>query len=269
MKLWIIVLGFIVSNTFYAQILENSGPASTAMAGLNVNNANLWSLNNNIGQLVNINSSEIGVSVYQPFLLKEFTTSNLIVGIKNNNKAFGLNYSNYGNEFLQINSAGLGYSMKLSENFQSGIKLNYFHFNAGEYYNNKSVFTADLGLNAKLTQELNINLAIKNPTLTNLDDFDNEKIPTIMQFGIGYKFSEQLSLNTGINKNIAYPSSFLAAIDYQPTKKIRLMGGIGTQPTIAAFGIGVDLKLFDLNFATQIHQILGWSPDFSITYKFE
>ena len=269
MKLWILFFLFTISNSIYTQVLENSGPASTAMAGLNVNNSNLWSLNNNIGQLVNINSSEIGVSVYQPFVLKEFTTSNLIFAIKNKNKAFGLNYSNYGNEFLQINSAGFGYSMKLSENLQSGIKLNYFHFNAGEYYNNKSVFTADLGLNAKLTKELNINLSIKNPTLTNLDDFNNEKIPTIMQFGIGYKFSEQLSLNTGINKNIAYPSSFLAAIDYQPTKKIRFRGGIGTQPTIAAFGIGVNLKFFELNFATQIHQILGWSPDFSITYKFE
>ena len=269
MKLWIVFLGFTLSTTFNAQVLENSGPTSTAMAGLNVNNTNLWSLNNNIGQLVNIKNSQIGVSIYQPFLLKEFTTSNLILAIKNNNKAFGLNYSNYGNEFLQINNVGFGYSMKLSENLQSGIKLNYFHFNAGEYYNNKSVFTADIGLNATLSQELDINLSIKNPTLTNLDDFDNEKIPTIMQFGIGYKLSEQLSLNTGINKNIAYPTSFLAAINYQPTKKISLKGGIGTQPTIAAFGIGVNLKLFELNFATQIHQILGWSPDFSITYKFE
>tara|TARA_B100001287_G_C22673858_1_gene526639 strand:+ start:1091 stop:1900 length:810 start_codon:yes stop_codon:yes gene_type:complete len=269
MKSWIFIFGFTLSANFQAQVLQNSGPSSTAMAGLNVNSANLWSLNNNIGQLVNINSSEIGVSFYQPFILKEFTTSNLLLGIKINNKAFGLNYSNFGNEFLQINCGGFGYSMKLGENLQSGIKLNYFHFNAGEYYNNKSVFTADLGLHAKLTQELNINLTIKNPTLSNLDDFNNEKIPTIMQFGIEYNFSEQLSLNTGINKNIAYPTSFIAAIDYEPTKRIRLKGGIGTQPTIAAFGIGVNLKLFELNFSTQIHQILGWSPDFSITYKFE
>ena len=77
-----------------------------------------------------------------------------------------------------------------------------------------------------------------------------------------------LSLQTGIRKDMIYPLSFLTAIDYQPTEKIILKGGIGTNPTIASLGIGVITKKIELNFATQLHQILGWSPDFSITYDF-
>ena len=77
-----------------------------------------------------------------------------------------------------------------------------------------------------------------------------------------------LSLHAGLKKDMVYPLSFLAAIDYQPAEKIKFKGGIGTNPTLAAFGIGVLLKNFEVNIATELHQILGWSPDFSITYNF-
>lgn len=269
MKYWVIFFSFVISFSINAQVLENGGATSTGMAGLNVISSNVWSSNNNIGQLANIKSSAISVSVFQPFLLKEFTTSNLTLGIKRGKNALGLNYSNFGNEFLQIHTAGLGYSMQLGENLQSGIKLNYFYYNAGEYYNKKSVISADFGLAAKLTKELQIGLSIKNPTLSKLDDFNEEKIPTVMQFATGFLFSDQLTISAGVNKSIAYPLSFITAIDYQPNEKIRFIGGIGTQPSLASIGVGINLKLLTLNFSTQLHQILGWSPDFSITYNFE
>lgn len=251
-----------------AQVLENSGAYSTSMAGLNVNNIDVWSINNNIGQLSNLKESGVSANLFQPFLLNDFNTASLVLGLKTGNGAFGLNYSNYGNEFLQIHNTGLGYSLQLGENLQSGIKLNHFFYNAGEYYNSKSILTADFGLAAQLTEELEIGLSIKNPTLSKLDDFDNERVPTVMQFAAGYQFSKMLSLHAGLKKDMVYPLSFLAAIDYQPTEKIKFKGGIGTNPTLAAFGIGVLLKNFEVNIATQLHQILGWSPDFSITYNF-
>ena len=252
----------------FSQLLENGGASSTAMAGLNVNSKNVWSINNNIGQLADIKSSAISINLFQPFLLKDFNTSSIAIGIKTKNGAFGINYSNYGNEFLQIHSSGFGYSMKLNEVFKSGIKLNHVYINARDFYNSKSIVYADFGLAAELTKELDIGLSIKNPSLVKLDDYDNERIPTVIQFAANYKFSEMLSLQTGIRKDMIYPLSFLTAIDYQPTEKIILKGGIGTNPTIASLGIGVITKKIELNFATQLHQILGWSPDFSITYDF-
>jgi hypothetical protein len=253
----------------FSQVIENSGAESSSMAGLNVNNNNIWSINNNIGQLANIEHSSISINLFQPFLLKDFNTASIAIGIKTENGAFGFNYSNYGNEFLQTHASGLGYSLKLGESLQSGIKLNHFYINAGEYYNSKSIITADLGLAAQLTKELDIGLIIKNPTLSKLDDFDNERVPTVMQLAAAYKFSSTLSLHAGFKKDMLYPLSFLAAIDYQPSKKIKLKGGVGTNPSIAAFGVGIVFENLDLNISTQLHQIIGWSPNFSITYKFK
>lgn len=253
----------------FSQFIENSGAESSSMAGLDVNNNNVWSVNNNIGQLANIEKSSISINLFQPFLLKDFNTASLALAIKTKNGSFGFNYSNYGNEFLQTHASGIGYSLKLGESLQSGIKLNHFYINAGEYYNSKSIVTADFGLAAQLTKELDIGLIIQNPTLSKLDDFNNERIPTVMQLAAAYKFSSTLSLHTGLKKDMIYPLSFLAAIDYQPSEKINLKGGIGTNPTLAAFGVGVIFENIELNISTQLHQILGWSPNFSITYKFK
>ena len=111
-----------------AQVLENSGASSTSMAGLNVNSKNVWSTNNNIGQLSNLEESAVSVNLFQPFLLNDFNTASLVLALKTSNGAFGLNYSNYGNEFLQIHNTGIGYSLKLGENLQSGIKINHFYY---------------------------------------------------------------------------------------------------------------------------------------------
>ncbi len=262
----LIVIGFVQEGS--SQLTESAGPNSTALAGLNANNVDVWSINYNIGQLQNLNSSTIAVSFNQPFMLSDFSTANLVTAIKSKNGVFGLNYSNFGNEYFQINSAGIGYSMKLGENLTSGIKFNYHHINAGEFYNSKSILSADIGFAANLTNELHIGFSLLNPTFSKVDDYANERIPTVLQFAAGYHFSPELSLQAGVKKDMLYPLSFLTGIQYSPNNKVCFRGGIGTNPSLASLGINVQINQLKLIFATQIHQILGWSPDFGIAYQF-
>ena len=65
----------------YCQFIESAGPNSTALAGLNANNADVWSINYNVGQLQNLERSSIAVSFHQPFLLSDFTTANMVLAI--------------------------------------------------------------------------------------------------------------------------------------------------------------------------------------------
>ena len=50
------------------------------MSGLNVNNEDIWSVNNNISQLSKIKNPELSNS-FQPFLVKDFTTSSIVFGV--------------------------------------------------------------------------------------------------------------------------------------------------------------------------------------------
>jgi hypothetical protein len=263
------LLFFIISPIILnAQLIFNNGAISTSMAGLNSTSSNVWSINNNIGQLSNMEFSSASISVFQPFLVSDFTTSSIAVGLLSKNGGFGISYSNYGNEFLQFHSTGLGYSMSLNDQFSGGIKINYHYINAGNIYLNKSAISADLGIGAQLNEELKIGVQIINPTLSELDDYDNERIPTVMQIAIGYELSDEVSAHFAVNKDIIYPASFLAAIEYKPNKSIVFRGGVGTNPSLASFGIGTSLKKFMIDIAAQYHQILGFSPEISLTYSF-
>ena len=185
------------------------------------------------------------------------------------NGCFGISYSNYGNEFLQFHSTGFGYSMALNDQLSGGLKINYHYINAGSTYLNKSAISADLGVAAQLNDELKIGVQIINPTLSELDDYDNERIPTAMQIAIGYNLSDEVAAHFAVNKDIIYPASFLAAIEYKPNKSIVFRGGIGTNPSLASFGIGTYFKKFTIDIAAQYHQILGFSPEISLTYSFK
>ena len=263
-------LFFIISPlVLKSQIIFNHGAVSTSMAGLNATTANVWSVNNNIGQLANLEYTTISGSVFQPFLISDFNTSNLAVGILSKNGSFGVSYSNYGNEFLQFHSAGFGYSMSLNEKFSGGIKINYHYINAGNTYFHKSAVSADFGISAQLNKELQIGVQVINPTLSKLDNFDDERIPTVMQIAIGYNLSKEVSAHFAVNKDIIYSPSFLAAIEYKPNNAIVFRGGVGTNPSLATFGIGTSFKKIDIDIAAQYHQILGFSPDISLTYSFK
>ena len=264
------LLFFIISPiVFNAQLVFNSGAISTSMAGLNTTSANVWSVNNNIGQLANLEFSTVSAGVFQPFLISDLSTSSIAVGILSKNGGFGISYSNYGNEFLQFHSTGIGYSMSLNEQLSGGVKINYHYINAGNVYLNKSTVSADIGIAAQLNKELKIGVQIINPTMAELDDFDNERIPTIMQIAVGYDLSKEVSAHFAVNKDIIYPASFLAALEYKPNTSIQFRGGIGTNPSLASFGIGTNFKKFQIDIAAQYHQILGFSPEISLTYSFK
>ena len=92
MKYFFIIAPFVLCDiSLQAQLFQDAGAISTSMAGLNANNNNVWSVNNNIGQLSKIEYTTISISSFQPFLIKDFSTSNIVLGMPVNEGAFGIN----------------------------------------------------------------------------------------------------------------------------------------------------------------------------------
>jgi len=261
--LYIILLCF--SNNLLAQI-NNQGAISTSMAGANVTEINIWSINNNISNIAYIEQAQFGVSVNNRFLLSGLTTGTVAFALPRKTGTFGVSYSNYGNTYYQQHTAGFGYAMKFGDNFSGGLKINYDYLNLGNVYGSTSIISGDLGLNAKLSSELNLGIAIKNPTLSSPTNSNEDQLPTIIQLGLNYSFSEELYTVIAIEKDILYPASFKTAFVYLPIENLRIRAGIGTFPTTAAFGFGTSIKGLQIDFAASYHQILGFSPEFALIY---
>ena len=267
-KYWTLLFYLIFHQIYFSQIIFDQGATSTAIVGASVTQTNLWSINNNIGSLSSIEGVQAGFSFNNRFLVSDFSTNTAAFAIPFNNAAVGLIYSNYGNENYQIHKVGAGYSMRLGDNISGGLKFNYLLLNLGDFYGSKSIFSADLGLNAKLNSDLKMGVIIKNPTLSKIADFEDERIPTIIQLGFDYSVSEQLNTIIAIEKDILYAASVKAAIIYSPIEKMTIRAGVGTYPTSFGFGLGTSYKNVFFDLGTQYHQVLGFSPELSITTNF-
>ena len=65
---------FILSFHLKSQVIYDQGAVSTSMAGLNVTENNLWSINNNVGNLAGLINTQVGISINNRFLLKKVVT---------------------------------------------------------------------------------------------------------------------------------------------------------------------------------------------------
>ena len=259
------IVFFLFCHFYFSQLLFDQGAISTSICGANVTQTDLWSINNNIGGLAHIENMALGVSINNRFLISDYSTGTLTFAAPINNSAIGVNYSNFGNENYSVHSSGVGYSMQLGKNISAGIKMNYLFIDLGENYGSKSIFSADIGLNSKLSSELSMGVIVKNPTLSKVAEFEDERIPTLIQVGLDYAVSEQLNTIISFEKDILYAPSVRAAIIYSPIENISLRGGVGTNPTTFGFGIGSNIKKLTIDIGSQYHQILGFSPEISIT----
>ena len=61
----------ILSFQLKSQMVHDQGAVSTSMAGLNVTESNLWSINNNIGNLAKLENTQVGISINNRFLLSD------------------------------------------------------------------------------------------------------------------------------------------------------------------------------------------------------
>jgi hypothetical protein len=86
-----------------------------------------------------------------------------------------------------------------------------------------------------------------------------------MRIGSSYKVSDMVLVVAELEKDILNPMRFKSGIEYQPLQNLLFRIGFSTQPIELSFGLGwVFSDRYHLDFGTQYHQILGWSPNVSL-----
>ena len=245
------------------------GGRSAGMGHASVTLSDVWSSHHNQAGLGWLTKVEAGVFAQNRFLVKEMNYMGFAYAHPVKSGAFALSFTNFGYSQYGESKLGLAYGMKFSERITGGVQINYHNTRIGNNYGSASVLSTEMGLQAKLTSTLELGLHLFNPTQAKLNDFNDERIPTIMRLGMAYTFSNKVFITLEAEKDIDFPANFKAGIEYKANDKIYLRGGIGASPTAATFGVGVYHKGLKLDLASSYHQVLGFIPEVSLTYVFE
>lgn len=245
-----------------------AGASFTGMGNSTVMLPGYWSVFHNQAGLAFCNQMQIGFHFENAYFIKELSLKSTAFVLPTNSGVFAGSFNYFGYSLYNETKAGLAYSKTLGKRFAAGIQLDYYRVHIGENYGNKGVATAEIGILAIPVDNFFIGAHAFNPVRSKMADYADERLPTILRFGIGYRISEGLTFTAETEKDLDYKPMYKTGIEYKLLKKIYLRSGISTNPTKFFFGIGFQFHSIQADFAFSQHQTLGYTSHFSVLYRF-
>lgn len=245
----------------------SSGGKGAAMANASVTFQDVFALTKNQAGIAFIDQVSVGILGEQRFLNNDIRHVGLVAAMPSSLGSFGLLVQQYGFDVYNEQKIGLAYSRKLAKNFAVGIQFDYLNTRIPEY-GNQGVLTFEGGIQAEILENFWLGASIFNPIRTQEQDSIGIVNSTKFNFGLSYLFSEKILIATEIEKDFQENAAVKVGLDYRIIEPVSLRLGVSTAPTLNSFGIGIHLKQIRLDFAASYHQVLGFTPTFSMNYNF-
>ncbi len=249
--------------------LCQQGSRSNSMSNCSVALIDCWAFNNNPGALGLIDKKIIGISHENRFLLKEFQSQAVVCCLPSKNGVFSFGSQFHGIDVYKTLKIGVGYSLKFTDKLYAGIEMNYTRIKFTSFYGSKNLLTAEAGIYCIITNKWKVGCSIFNIGRSRISIIENERFSSFIKIGSVFELSKKVMFAIEVDKNIFYKIQFKGAIEYKISKDFFFRSGISNQPLEYSFGFGYKLKCFQMDLGSSYHQIIGWSPNFSISCSIE
>jgi len=211
----------------------------------------------------------LNLSFRQPWLIKGYHESalSLICPIPSAVLAIGVAQSSVAS--YKETSVSISMAKKLTRKLSGGICINYFFLNLPETGRNIGSFQVDCGIGYQHSRRLTLGIHLRNCAQTAAETFQyNLVFPLVIRSGASCRLSEQLLLAAETTFEKDGGVAFRFGSEYKLIENFLLRGGIMTNPFQHSFGFGYRWRICQLDFAFVHHEILGYSPLFSINFNF-
>ncbi len=257
---------WLICFTVYGQVgyIGSTTAKSESMGGADLTLKGIYSLFGNPGGLADLERLQFLGNSSNHFLT-DINRIGFGVATPSLSGVFGLQAGQFGMKEYKEQFIGLSYGRKLFDKLNIGLKFNFLNTSILEYENQTS-FHFGLGIQSKLNREIIIGAFLYSPAnLDFQDDFENQ---TLFKIGGSWSPSKKLMIAAELEKDLTFPVRFNAGLEYAFAEKLESRIGIRTEPVIFSFGLGINfLNNFNFDTALSYHQILGFSPSFSIIFQ--
>ncbi|PKV63427.1 PorV/PorQ family protein [Pontibacter ramchanderi] len=245
------------------------GARAAALGNASVTLPDLWALNNNVAGIGSLQQAQVGAYVENQFGIRAFTTVALQAVLPTSRYGnYGLSLSRFGDELFSQQHVGIGMGHKLGQ-FSLGGKVDLWQV-AAEGYGSRKAVALSVGGQAEVVPGLYFGAYAYNINQAKLAEFDDERLPTIMKAGLGYRPYQKLLLLAETEKHIDYPANFKAGIEYQLLQeKMALRTGFSSLTNRATFGLGFKARHLLADYAFGSTTLLGQSHHLSLSYTFQ
>ncbi|MEY4110748.1 MAG: hypothetical protein RLZZ46_1103 [Bacteroidota bacterium] len=264
---WFILLTVFSVEIFAANESLPAGARQAGMGGLGLSIPDVWSIDHNAAALALLEKPCAGVFLQQQFLVKEMSRgAAAFVMPFSKIGTIGIGYQTYGFRLYRDTRATLSYSRKFGPVFSAGLQLTYLNTFIGENYGSRSALAAEVSFLAEVIKDLRLGVHLYNPTRVKTGSYGNERVPTVLRVGMGYRFNTKVRAGVEVQKDLRNRAIFMAGVEYQIVPVLYLRAGLSTQPGMSSAGFGLQLKPVRIDFAFGFHPQLGLTPSTGITY---
>lgn len=223
-----------------------------------------WSSFLNQANLAYNDALSIGFNYEDRFGIKELSTRTAAVIIPAGHATLGAVYSHFGYSDYKRDLTGLACGMKLSEKIAAGLQIDYYSERTfGEYANDQNItFEASiLFLPSDLTR---IGICVFNPVPNSLRKIS---MPSSIRIGAGTYLNKMLFAGAEIGMATGSQMLLRCGFGYEVAKNFILRGGYCTMNNSFSGGIGIKVKMVQVDLAFRSHEQLGISSSLSLIFR--
>lgn len=266
-KLLLFVL-LLLPLTMMAQVPNQIGARANGLANTTLLISDVWAVKNNVGAIGMLDKTELGLTYQNRFLLKEFANQSVAFNCASQYGSFGAYFQQTGFSLYRQMIGGIAYGMKLSDKFSTGVSINYQRVGFGDVYGATGSISASVGLFYSLNQNIDLGANVSNINRAKIDDYQDERFPTVFNLGMKYKFSEGTFWLIEAEKDLLHPINIKSGIEIEAHDMFLLRLGMNSYPFQTALGVGLKMKKWRLDIATSWHTTLGINPSAGLVYQF-
>jgi hypothetical protein len=243
------------------------GSRAAAMGNAATAVSDLWSVHHNQAGLASLNNFQAGVHHENRFMVSEMALRAMAMAIPVRPGTIGLSYSRFGFSKYNESKLGLAFGRQFGGKFSAGVQINYLHtFIAGDY-GSSGIITAEGGFIARPVDGLFIAAHIYNPARTGMKTYYEQMVPVVLKFGLAGFLGERIFAAAETEKAHDRRAVFRAGLEMGLSDPLFLRAGITSGPVQGSFGIGYIFGRMVADVAFTDHQVLGFTPHFTISYK--
>lgn len=246
-----------------------SGARASALSNSGVVLEDLWSNYHNQAGLARVDKLILGFHYENKYVVSQYGLHALALAIPTNRGTIGASVTFFGYSKYNESKISLAFGKPFGDIFSAGIQLDLLNIYQAEDYGNSTTLAVEGGILAEPVDGLFIGAHVYNPTMSYYHTFEPEKVPTILQVGIGYYFTEKLFIVMETEKDLEQKIVFQGGAEYHVIKSIYARFGLSTfELSSYSFGVGFVYKGIKADMAFSQHQILGYTPHVSFSYSF-
>lgn len=201
-------------------------------------------------------------------MVPEYNLHSLALTIPTGTGTIGISYSYFGYPRYHESKIGLALGKSFHKRLAVGLQLDYLGTFIDDDLGTSGSLALEAGILAEPLDNLLLGLHVYNPTGSRIPKMHNERIPVILRLGLGYRFGDKLFVGVETEKDLEVGGpAYKMGVEYRVIEYIYARGGIRVQENVNhSFGLGFELLNFHADIAFSHHQILGYTPFFSLHY---